>query len=261
MATWEDGPEYAPAEWPTAFVAPDTAPLAAAEPHLDLSAGASAVPPVRYEEPKEPVPPLADLAPAPTAVRDPAEPFQVVSAVMTTGSAWGSAHSTQAVAVPTAVPAWTPDQAVASAYPPPQPSQGFPAPGTPEWFGPPTAPYEAGQVSVPLTVGTVAEGMSWGLIITLVLGGILAYLSPVLLLIAFFLTGQVRYRRRVMKVAIIVAMAIVAIAGAGAMMGTSDATLAWESMGTASVWCSWLLILFGAGLSVFAIRGGEHPEA
>ncbi len=260
MATWEDGPEYAPVEWPSAFVAPDALPLTAAAPHLDASAGASVVPPERFEQPKEAVPALADLVPAPGDVRDPAEPFHVASAVMTAGSAWGSAHSTQAFAVPAALPAWTPDQAVASAYPPPQAVQGFPAPGTPEWFGPPTAPYEPEQVHVPLNVGTVAEGMSWGLIITLLLGGILSYLSPVLLLIAFLLTGQVRYRRREMKVAIIVAMVIVVIAGAGAMAGTSDATLAWESMDTASVWCCWLLILVGASLSVLAIRRGERPE-
>ncbi|HET7724898.1 MAG TPA: hypothetical protein VFK68_09685 [Propionibacteriaceae bacterium] len=260
MATWEDGPEYAPVEWPSAFVAPSAPPLSDAEPYVS-SAGASLVPPQRYVEPTEHVPALADLVPAPSVVRDPTEPFQVTSAVMTAGSAWGSAHSTQAVAAPAPLPAWTPDQAVASAYPPPPATQGFPAPGTPEWFGPQTVPYEAGRVHVPLSFGTVAEGMSWGLIITLLLGGILSYLSPVLLLIAFFLSGQVRYRRRAMKIALVVAMVIVVIAGAGAMAGTSDSTLAWESMDTASVWCSWLLLVVGASLSAFAIRRGETPES
>jgi hypothetical protein len=116
-------------------------------------------------------------------------------------------------------------------------------------------------VQVPLTVGTVTEGLSWGIIITLVLGGIISYLSPVLLVIAFFLGGQVRYRRRLVRIGIIVAMAIVAIAGAGAMVGTSDSTLAWESMDTASVWSCWLLIAYGLGISFFAIRSGDHPEA
>jgi hypothetical protein len=260
VATWEDGPEYAPVDWPTAFVAPETVPLSTAMPELDPSAGAPAAPPERYEQPKERVPALADLVPAPAETRDPGEPFHVTSAVMTASSAWGSAHSTQAVAVPLPQPAWTPEQAVASAYPPPQPVQGFPAPGTPEWFGPGTVPFEANQVQVPLTVGTVAEGVSWGLLITLLLGGVLSYLSPVLLLTAFFLSSQVRYRRRVMKIAIIVAMAIVVVSGAGAMAGGADGTLAWESMATSSVWCCWLLIAFGVGLSVLAIRRAEHPE-
>ena len=259
MATWEDGPEYAPVEWPTGFVAPEVAPLSMAAPTSDPSAGAPAEPPTRFDQPHDPVPPLADLVPTTAPTRDPSEPFQVESAVMTAGSAWGSAHSTQAVAAPEAAAMWTPDQAVASSYPPPAPVQGFPAPGTPGWFGPPTA-YEESSVHVPLTVGTVGEGLSWGIIITLVLGGIIAYLSPVLLVISFLLAGQVRYRRRLVRIGIIAAMAIVAIAGAGAMVGTSDATLAWESMDTASVWSCWLLIVFGLALSAYAIRSGEHPE-
>lgn len=184
----------------------------------------------------------------------------MVSAVVTAGSAWGSAHSTQAIATPEAAPLWTPQQAVASNYPPPQAVEGFPAPGTPEWFGPPTA-YEANPVHVPLNFGTVAEGLSWGVIITLLVGGLISYLSPVLLLISLLLTGQVRYRRRVVRIGVVVAMAIVFIAGAGAMVGTSDTTLAWQSMGTASVWSCWLLIAFGLGVSAFAIRSADRPEA
>ena len=260
MATWEDGPEYAPVEWPTGFVAPDASPLSTAAPVADPSAGAPAEPPARFDEPHDPVPPLASLVPTTAPTRDPAEPFQVASAVVTAGSAWGSAHSTQAVAAPEVAPIWTPDQAVASNYPPPDAVQGFPAPGTPGWFGPPTA-YEADKVHVPLTFGTVAEGLSWGIIIVLILGGIISYLSPVLLFISVFLAGQVRYLRGIVRIGIIVALAVVAIAGVGAMVGTSDTTLAWESMDTASVWCCWLLIAFGLGISVFAIRRGDHPES
>jgi len=116
-------------------------------------------------------------------------------------------------------------------------------------------------VKVPLTVGAVAEGLSWGLIITLVLGGIINYLSPVLLVIAFFLTGQVNYRRRIVKIGVILALVIVGVAGAGGLVGTSDATLAWESMDTASVWSCWLLIAYGLVVQVIAIRGGDRPEA
>jgi hypothetical protein len=260
VATWEDGPEYAPVEWPTGFVAPDVGPLSTALPSTDPSAGAPVEPPARFDAPHDPVPPLAALVPTTAPTRDPSEPFQVTSAIVTAGSAWGSAHSTQSVAAPEAAPLWTPDQAVAPNYPPPDAVQGFPAPGTPGWFGPPTA-YEATKVHVPLTFSTVAEGLSWGVIITLILGGIIAYLSPVLLVIAFFLGGQVRYRRRLVRIGIIVAMAIVAIAGAGAMVGTSDATLAWESMDTASVWCCWLLIAVGIGISAYSIRRGDLPES
>ncbi len=247
-------------EWPTGFVAPDSAPLTTATPTSDPSAGAPALPPAGFDQPHDPVPPLADLVPTAGPTRDPSEPFHVESAVMTTGSAWGSVHSTQAIAAPEAPLAWTPDQAVASTYPPPQPVQGFPAPGTPEWFGPPTA-YETSAVHVPLTFGTVTEGLSWGVIITLLLGGIIAYLSPVLLLIAFLLAGQVRYRRKLVKIGFIAAMVIVVLAGAGAMVGTADTTLAWESMDTAAVWSCWLLVAFGLVMSGLAIHRGEGPES
>jgi hypothetical protein len=260
VATWEDGPEYAPVEWPTGFVAPEIGPLSVASSFADPSADAPAEPPARFDPPHDPVPALATLVPTTAPTRDPAEPFQVVSAVVTAGSAWGSAHSTQAIATPEAAPMWTPDQAVAPNYPPPPPTQGFPSPGTPGWFGPPTA-YEANRVHVPLTVSTVAEGLSWGLIIALVLGGIIAYLSPVLLVIAFFLAGQARYRHGLVRIGVILAMVIVVIAGAGAMVGTSDSTLAWESMDTASVWSCWLLIVYGLAISAFAIRSGERPES
>jgi hypothetical protein len=114
---------------------------------------------------------------------------------------------------------------------------------------------------VPLTVSAVAEGLSWGLIITLLLGGIINYLSPVLLVIALFLTGQVNYRRRIVKLGVILALVIVAVAGAGGLVGTSDVTVAWESMGTASLWSCWLLIVFGLVVQVISIRGGDRPEA
>ncbi len=260
MATWEDGPEYAPVEWPTGFVAPAIEPLSAAPTSTDPSVDAPAEPPARFDQPRDPVPPLAALVPTTAPTRDPVEPFQVVSAVVTAGSAWGSAHSTQAVALPAAPTTWTPDQAVTSAYPQPQPAQGFPAPGTPQWFGPPTT-YDSNQMRVPLTVGAVAEGLSWGLIITLLLGGIINYLSPVLLVIALFLTGQVNYRRRIVKFGVILALVIVGVAGAGGLVGTSDAMLAWESMDAASVWSCWLLIVFGLVVQVISIRSGDRPEA
>jgi hypothetical protein len=256
VATWEDGPEYAPVDWPTGFVAPAIPPLSEALPSQDPSAGAPVEPPARYDAPHDPVPPLAALVPAAGPTRDPNEPFQVASAVVTDGSAWGSVHSVQAIAAPAPITTWTPDQAVAPAYPPPAPMQGFPAPGTPQWFGPPAA-YETNQLQVPLTAGNVAEGMGWGLIITLILGGIVSFLSPVLLVIAFFLVSQARFRRQIVKIGFFLAMLIVALAGAGGIVGSDDA---WTPMCTASVIACWLLLVYGLVVQVVAIRGGDRPE-
>ena len=256
MATWEDGPEYAPVDWPSGFVAPAIPPLSEAVPAPDLSAGAPAEPPARFDAPHDPVPPLAALVPATGPTRNPVEPFQVASAVVTDGSAWGSVHSVQSIAAPTAVVTWTPDQAVAPAYPPPAPMQGFPAPGTPEWFGPPTA-YETNQLQVPLTVGNVAEGLSWGLIITLLLGGVVTFLSPVLLAIGFFLVSQTQFRRQIVKIGFILALVIVGLAGVGGLVGSDDA---WGPMTTTSVVSCWLLLVYGIVVQVVAIRSGDRPE-
>ena len=40
MATWEDGPEYAPIERPSDFQSPDASPLTIAPPHTQLAAWA-----------------------------------------------------------------------------------------------------------------------------------------------------------------------------------------------------------------------------
>lgn len=257
VATWEDGPEYAPVDWPTGFVAPAIAPLDDTPPAPDLSAGAPLEPPARFDTPHDPVPPLAALVPDSGPVRDPHEPFQVTSAVVTDGSAWGSVHS--ASAGPIAPATWTPDQAVASAYAPPPPMQGFPAPGTPQWFGP-GATYETNQLQVPLTFATVTEGLSWGLIITLGVGGLVAFLSPVLLVVAYFLVAQTRFRRGIVKIGFYMAMVIVVLAGAGAFLGGNDVDIAWTSMGTVSIVSCWLLLLYGLVVEAVAIRSGDRPE-
>lgn len=256
MATWEDGPEYGPVDWPSGFVAPAIRPLGEATPSTDLSAGAPAEPPARFDAPHDPVPPLAALVPSTGPVRNPTEPFQVASALVTDGSAWGSAHSVQAIAAPVGAVTWTPDQAVAPAYPPPAPMQGFPAPGTPQWFGPPTA-YETHQLQVPLTPGSIAEGLGWGLIITLLLGGIMSFMSPVLLAIGFFLVSQTRFRSQIVKIGFILAMVIVGLAGAGGIVGSDDA---WAPMCTTAVISCWVLLVYGLVVQVGAIRSGDRPE-
>jgi hypothetical protein len=116
MATWEDGPEYAPLERPDAFAGPSDA-----TPELETPPPPPVTPPAPVErpafaDPTQAVPPLATLIPAPPAQRDPSQPFDVVSSVMTAeSSAWAAAH-------------WAPPQSAPSAPPSPQPGL----------FGPPS---------------------------------------------------------------------------------------------------------------------------
>ncbi|GAB3711669.1 hypothetical protein [Mariniluteicoccus flavus] len=80
MATWEDGPEYAPRQRPAGFDSPDVAPLDAAPPRPQPSAGAPAVAP---DFRQEPLPPLTTYAPETGPTRDPHEAFEVARSVMT----------------------------------------------------------------------------------------------------------------------------------------------------------------------------------
>jgi len=91
MATWEDGPEYAPVERPAEFAEPSAPPLSIAEPVEQMAALAPKDRPA-FDEPPVPVAPLATLIPPPGEHRDPQQPFAVVASAMTSDSAWGAVH-------------------------------------------------------------------------------------------------------------------------------------------------------------------------
>ena len=95
MATWEDGPEYAPLERPEAFAEPAVATVGLQAPPPSPSAAPAPVERPVFADPTQPVPALATLVPEPPAARNPEQPFDVVSSVMTADtSAWASAHWT-----------------------------------------------------------------------------------------------------------------------------------------------------------------------
>ena len=91
MATWEDGPEYAPVERPAEFTRPAVAPLSVAPPAEQMAALAPKERPA-FDDPSAPVAPLETLLPDVEETRDPQLPFAVVSSTMTSDSAWGALH-------------------------------------------------------------------------------------------------------------------------------------------------------------------------
>src|SRR5690349_19511259 len=92
MASWEDGPEYAPIERPDGFSVPDAPALSVAPPRVQPAADAPVERP-RFGDPSVPVIALADLVPAPDEPRDPTLPYDVVSSALTSGdSAWSAVH-------------------------------------------------------------------------------------------------------------------------------------------------------------------------
>ncbi|MET1004448.1 MAG: hypothetical protein ABWX96_02800 [Propionibacteriaceae bacterium] len=130
MATWEDGPEYAPLERPAEFSSPAADPLEVVPPPEQLAALAPVERPA-FDAPEAAVAPLASLIPVVADERNPELPFDVASSTVTSmDSAWGAAHwsapggpSTPAAGIPSAPP----NPVAASSWPAP-PAQTSAAP-------------------------------------------------------------------------------------------------------------------------------------
>jgi hypothetical protein len=232
MATWEDGPEYAPVDRPTDFAVPDVPALEDVPPSQQPSANAPRDRPT-FDGPSDPVPALASLEPAVEDTRDPQEPFDVVASTITSGTAWGAAHWS-APGQPTLSPApprtgtTTPETAnghgVPAAAPlqqpwPPPPaavgpvseysSSGFPAPGTPEWFGPGPAAPRPPSADVGSLTRRVVQAVTPGVLICLGTGALLDLLAPVTLVLALALTTRVTVARERIFRAFLVCVGII----------------------------------------------------
>ncbi|MBA8794685.1 hypothetical protein FHX74_002304 [Friedmanniella endophytica] len=219
MASWQDGPEYAPLERPSAFDPSGLAPLDQAPPFVQPAANAPAERP-RFDGPGVALAPLAALVPAEEGPRrDPHEPFAVASSTLTeTTSAWSAARGTagslggaptaasapgQAGAVQAGPVQATPVQAgwgpptgdpvtapPTTGWPPPDqplvltsaapPSQnGFAAPGSNAWFGAPPLQQPAPWGPRRVTAGEVWRAVTPGVWVTLGLGILFGLLTSI----------------------------------------------------------------------------------
>ena len=226
MATWEDGPEYAPIERPQNFAMPEVAPLDQAEPYVQVAAGAPIDRP-QFAGPQDPVRPLNELVPRDAEDhRDPQTPFETVQSTMTSGSsttglatttgapdagpstnqsAWGSAHWSPPTGPPVGQQDW-------------QSPSGYPDPGTPQWFGPGGSGqggYAPGTVAPQGHQGgtqpdarRVLDAVTPGVAICLVVGGLIYLLAPLMLIIAFVLSGRGKVAKARVKLAFIIASAV-----------------------------------------------------
>ena len=218
MATWEDGPEYAPLEPPAEFAAPDAPPLSMADPPQQPPQAPADRP--QFGIPGQDVVPLTALVPeAGSQHRDPHLPFEVDSDAMTQsggGGAWGAAHWRP----PTGPPVgdspqqgpWGPPSSVPVASPtdpmtlrsaPPSAPGGLPAPGTPAWFGPgPMAPARREpppslfRATPPGAIMILALAIFW-------------VVAPPAFLVGFILSTRARYARRKILTAFAVVGAVV----------------------------------------------------
>jgi hypothetical protein len=255
MATWEDGPEYAPIERPSDFQTPDAPPLKIAPPHTQAAAWAPKNRPV-FDNPSASVAPLSSLVPVPgEEPRDPQKPFAVVSSTMTSDSAWGAVHwaSPRSQPVGPAVPVSFGPAARASYPPPDQPiairsgdnpaPAPFPAPGTPGWFAP--GPYnQQPPPTNPVTAKAVLDAATPGLCMCLIIGGLVYVLSPVILCICVGLAGRVKVATAEVRQAHTFGLVVLAIMGVlgGLIVGT-DFGEWWRFLGQWALLICWVLLV------------------
>ena len=214
MATWTDGPEYAPAERPAAFVVPESGPLTAAAPEIAPLGDAPDRAPAEFAAPE--ARPLEDLEPKVAETRDPHEAFDVASTPMTSMAATPLATSpaSQPLGAPAEPAASAPQQwpapdpgtiagnpqsawnsvhasgrprtpgvdAPPVAAPPPQASNPapqvnpapFPQPVNDPWLPPAPMPYGAPATGQTVTVGQMWRGATPGLMTALVVAALIA---------------------------------------------------------------------------------------
>ncbi|SDR84440.1 hypothetical protein SAMN04488543_0604 [Friedmanniella luteola] len=286
MATWEDGPEYAPLERPAAFTSPVVEPLDPAPPHVQPAAGAPAERPL-FAGPAAPVAPLAALVPVVADVRDPERPFEVVSSNLTSGGAWGSAHGgagsghgglpTGPLAaapppapvalpgtayLPEALPApapvapqqWPEPAPVPGGYPPPAPG-AYPSPGTPQWFGP--GPYGEQPAAGRVDARRVLDAATPGLLIVLGVGAVVFVLAPVMVAVAFALRSRVRAAQHQVRRTLAVALGAVGFfAFVGLVRLPLDFSAWWSFVGVWALLICWATLITVVALVHRALKRG-----
>ena len=254
MATWQDGPEYAPIERPSDFQDPDAAPLKIAAPYAQMAAWAPKNRPV-FDSPEKPVAPLSTLVPRREEPRDPQEPFAVVSSTMTSDSAWGAAHWASPTSRPAGLAAaggWNPSPGARD----PRPEQplavrsgnspapgNFPAPGTPGWFGP--GPYdEQPRPRSPVTARAVLDAATPGLCTCLVIGGLVYFLSPIILCISVSLAGQVKVAKEEIRRVYMLGVSLLAAIGVFGLLTVDTGFVEWwRFVGGWGLLMSWSLLV------------------
>lgn len=305
MATWEDGPEYAPVERPAEFTTPAAHPLEVVPPEPQQAALAPKARPA-FDGPSAAVAPLQDLVPAVAGLRDPARPFDVVASTVTSmDSAWGSAHSNgpglasgaagdggpaPSVALPAqpypVPPPYPAPQAYPQAYPSPQayppptgtpwpgpssppplagyppPAPGaYPSPGTPQWFGPGPAGGQAPRPDGRVDVRAVIAAATPGLLVPLLVGGVLSVFAPIMLVLAFVLSGRVRVAAPVRRVLLVSLWIAGFFALGGFAVGRFWFVDWWDYLGDACRVVCWIVLITVLGLVYRALRAASAPPS
>lgn len=256
MASWTDGPEYAPTVRPTAFVAPVVEALPDPEPPATLPSGFPESEPV-FEPPTGPAPDLRELVPSAAPGRNPNLPFESLTTPLTEAEEAPAPHDPS---LPFANPgpplsgylAAPVVQPPTQVNPPP-----FPAPGTPQWFAPgPGLPASAPE---PVTIGQLWKAATNWVMVPALIGMFLLPVSPVAFLVAAVSTSQILYRRKAVRRAWTIIGAV--ILSITVLVVFADPTIDfYDALGwTAMVGC-WAGAIASLATVGSALRNGESPD-
>lgn len=279
MATWEDGPEYAPLERPGTFAAPPAVePLDKAPPRRVPSAAAPAAEPT-FDQ-RVTLPPLAQHQPEPGPQRDPREPYEVGASAMTeVDSAWSTVVHFHVqpdqwgppMGPPAHVGPVGPDPrapiTVAGVTRPggvPGPQPTVPHSATqPEWL--PSAPVPERQRSPGF--GAVFNAVTAPTFITLLLGGLamavplFGWLSPLMFVLAFLTSGRIAYRRHWVRLAFLVGSgALGTTVIVGLLFPPVDLLAYFQLVQAVSTVVCWLVLFAVLGIVWQALAAGEPPD-
>ena len=261
MATWEDGPEYAPAERPSDFASAAAAPLPMAPPVPQMAAYAPKARPL-FEQPSAPVAPLTTLVPPVAEQRDPQAAFEVASSTMTaeaTAGAWGAVHWGAPTGPPVSPFPPGPQQPLALRSSSPASAGAFPAPGTPEWFGP--GPY-ANPPAAPVPVGAkqVLNAATPGLCICLLIGALLYVIAPIMLGVCLGLTSRVTVAKDAVRKAFWVGVTVLAfVAVIAALVNLGGFAEWWGVVGRWALAICWVMLIATVALVYRGLRAGPPP--
>lgn len=284
MATWEDGPEYAPIQRPNQFTVPEVPPLSMAPPVAHPASGAPVQRP-RFDDPSGPTVALEALRPEEKDPRDPSVPFEVVSSAATTAdSAWGAAHWSKPdggwgppAGSPEALP-YDPTAPLGLHHPPPPPSghpavdggptpwappnpygtpaqTGYPAPGSTEWFAPPPS---AGPPANQADAVSVLKAATPGVLITLGIGGFIYLVAPLTLAIAFALGNRITVAKEAVRRVFLIGLGVLAFFALVGALTNGDSFVDWWSfVGWWGVLISWCV---GIALLIVIYRELRNPS-
>ena len=249
MATWKDGPRYAPRERPFGFAEPTSTVSLEAQPAPPVLPPAPAQAPLDYQMKSE-VTPLAEILPVSTESRDPSEPFESHSAAMTVEQT-----DVASLGLPTTTTQRSPDQ----------PFTIVSAPTTPKTWAPPPDSAQPVTVKRPVAWQDVLNAAYPPMLITMVVVGFVAMVETLiptitLAIAPFFLIPRVRFRVDQLK------KISYAILGILCLLWVCVFILS-NTMYNVDLGMSWWVLLGCFGLAIadlilqyLGLRNGESPN-